>query len=164
MARPPRAKSFHYLGFYRYLITVGTQDRRRWFAVVQHASEISAQISPFFAAAAFDVLVYCVMPDHVHLLLEGTAPDADLRDAVARWKQKTAYGWERRFGGRLWQPGFHDRVLREADHTRGVVGYVLQNPVRAGLVSQARDYPWTGSSKYSIHELAEHAGHWHRPW
>ena len=85
------------------------------------------------------------MPDHMHLLLEGTSDDADLREAVRAWKQRTGYDWKQRTGSRLWQPGFHDRVMRDGDDARAVVAYVLRNPVRAGLVKTARDYRWSGS-------------------
>jgi putative transposase len=164
VARPPRAKSFPYLGFCRYLVTVGTHHRRRWFSDPQRASALTAQIPPFFSPIGFDVVAYCVMPDHVHLLLEGTSANADLRDALSRRKQRTAYRWQSMNGAPLWQPGFHDRILRDADDTRAVLAYVVQNPVRAGLVQDARDYPWTGSSKYAIGELAAYAGQWQRPW
>jgi len=164
MARPPRAKSFEYLGFYRYLVTAGTCDRRPWFGDAQCARPIASQIPRFFGALEFDVVAFCIMPDHVHLLLEGKAPHADLCRAVSRWKQQTGYEWLSRKRGRLWQPGFHDRVLREADDTRAVVAYILQNPVRAGLVKRAGDYPWTGSARFTIAELAEHAANWRPSW
>ena len=61
------------------------------------------------------------MPDHLHLLLEGITEEADLREAVRAWKQRTGYDWKARSGPQLWQPGFHDRVLREHDDTRSVV-------------------------------------------
>jgi putative transposase len=70
---------------------------------------------PFFAARCFEVLAYCLMPDHLHLVLEGTSEDADLREAVRAWKQRTGYDWKQCTGSRLWQPGDHDRVLREGD-------------------------------------------------
>ena len=164
MARPPRAKSFEYLGYCRYFVTAGTHNRRRWFADAQCARQIASQIPPFFGQLAFDVTAFCVMPDHLHLLLEGTAPDADLRDAVSRWKQRTGYDWSRRHGSQLWQPGFHDHVLRENEDTRAVVAYIIQNPVRAGLVPGAGDYEWTGSSRFTTDELAEHAGSWRPTW
>ena len=104
------------------------------------------------------------MPDHVHLLLEGTSDDADLREAVRSWKQRTGYDWKQRTGMQLWQPGFHDRVMREGDDTRLVVRYILHNPVRAGLVMDARRYPWSGSSQYTFEELLEHAGDWAPEW
>jgi REP element-mobilizing transposase RayT len=118
---------------------------------------VSAQIPPFFAAHRFDVLAHCVMPDHLHPLLEGTSDDADLREAVRAWKQRTAYDWKQRTGTRLWQPGFHDRVMREGDETHLIVRYILHNPVRAGLVATAREYRWSGSSRYTFEELETHA-------
>ena len=104
------------------------------------------------------------MPDHVHLLLEGETDDADLREAVRVWKQRVGHAWKSRTNVHLWQTGFHDRVLREGDDTRVVVRYLLNNPVRAGLVQNAADYCWSGSSRYTFEELAEHAGDWTPSW
>jgi len=162
--RPPRVKGFSYRGYYRYFITACTQGRLHWFADARRAHDLTAQLSPFFATYGFEVLAYCVMPDHVHLLLEGLTADANLREAMRQWKQKTARECMTRYRARLWQAGFHERVLREGDDIRAVVGYVLQNPVRAGLVRSARDWPWIGSSRYSIGDLEAHAGEWAPEW
>jgi putative transposase len=164
MARPPRAPSFSYIGVQRYLLTACTHQRRPWFSEARFASELASQIPPFFAGQRLDVLAYCVMPDHVHLLLEGTSEDSNLREAVSRWKQSTGYAWRVRHASRLWQPGYYDRVLRDADDTRAVVRYVLENPVRAGLASTPKAYAWLGSSRYSIADLEGHAGEWSPPW
>jgi REP element-mobilizing transposase RayT len=94
----------------------------------------------------------------VHLLLEGETDDAYLREALRVWKQLVGHAWKSRTKVHLWQTGFHDRVLREEDDTRAVVRYLLNNPVRAGLVQNAADYGWSGSSRYAFAELAEHAG------
>ena len=162
--RLPRLKGFSYRGFHRYLVTVNASGRSNPFADPDVASELAAQISPHFALNDFEVVAYCVMPDHVHLLLEGTSAAADLCEAVRAWKQRTSYDCRRRTGTRLWQPGFHDRILREGDDTRLVVRYVLQNPVRAGLVQYARDYQWVGSSRYTVAELETHAADWSTGW
>jgi len=98
------------------------------------------------------------MPDHVHTLLEGTTDDADVLETFRVWKQTVGHAWKRRTQAPLWQTGFYDRVLRESDDTRAVVRYLLNNPVRAGLVKDAADYEWSGSSQYTFEELAEHAG------
>jgi putative transposase len=162
--RPPRADSFPYLGYHRYLITAVTRNRSPAFGDSHFAREVASHIPPFFEARAFAVIAYCLMPDHVHLLLEGTADDADLREAVRVWKQVVGYAWKSRTNTYLWQVGFHDHVLRERDHTCAVVGYLLNNPVRAGLVEHAADYPWSGSSRYTFKELADHAGSWTPSW
>ena len=162
--RLPRLEGFSYVGFQRYLVTINARCHAAPFADPSVAGELAAQIPPCFAANDFDVLAYCVMPDHVHLLLEGTSSGANLREAVRAWKQRTGYAWKKRMGSQLWQPGFHDRILREGDDTRAVVRYVLQNPVRAGLVKSAGDYPWVGSSRYVVAQLEEHAGDWRPNW
>jgi len=162
--RPPRVEGFSYRGYHRYFITLTTDFRARVFVHSSQANALVAQISPHFAARHFEVLAYCVMPDHLHLLIEGMSAEADLQEAVRSWKQRTGYDWKTRTGTRLWQPGFHDRVLREGDDTRSVVRYILLNPVRAGLANAPRDYQWLGSQRYSLRELEEHAGQWVPEW
>jgi len=163
-SNPPRIKEFPYPGCRRYLITMTTCFRARHFSIAEHARTLSSEIPPFFAARHFEVLAYCVMPDHLHLLLEGTSDDADLREAVRAWKQRTGYDWKQRTGSRLWQPGFHDRVMRDGDDARAVVAYVLWNPVRAELVKTAREYRWSGSLRFTLAELEEYAGQWTPDW
>jgi len=134
------------------------------FLESSQARAICAQIPPFFQRYAFDVLAYCLMPDHLHMLLEGTSPTADFREAMRQWKQQTARSWKMHTGQRLWQAGYHERVLRESDDTRAVVAYLLNNPVRAGLVAAAKEWPWIGSSTYTVADLATHVGDWRPSW
>ena len=51
--------------------------------------------------------------------------------------------YRRLSGDRLWQDGFFDRVLRPDDDTMAIARYRAQNPVRAGLVSQPEEHPFT---------------------
>jgi len=125
---------------------------------------MAARIVPFFAKQAFDVLAYCVMPDHVHILLEGQSDEADFRRAMRVWKLQCGYAWRMRHDVPLWQIGYFDRVLRDEDDPRAVVRYILANPVRAGLSAHVAEYPFSGSAKFSCEELAEHAGDWNPPW
>ena len=85
--RPPRAASFSYRGRHRYLVTAVTRDRSPSFSDSRFAGEVVSQIPPFFERRGFAVTAYCLMPNHVHLLLEGVSDDADLREAVRVWKQ-----------------------------------------------------------------------------
>jgi REP element-mobilizing transposase RayT len=50
---------------------------------------------------------------------------------------------ELRFEPRLWQDGFHDRGIRGDRHLARAIDYVHRNPVRAGLVPHAEDWPWS---------------------
>ena len=161
---PPRVLGLDYLGPRRYFVTSCTYRRLNWLVDEQQARKIAQQISPFFEARGFAVLAYCLMPDHVHLLLEGVIEAANLAEAVRAWKQRTGFDWKRRTGAHLWQEGFHDRVLRAEDDAAAVVRYILENPVRAGLVSSVTDYQWTGSSCFGIEDLLASAGQWRPAW
>jgi REP element-mobilizing transposase RayT len=85
------------------------------------------------------------MPDHVHLVIEGTCETSDLRRCAKLAKQRTEYAIRTTFGIRgLWQEGYYERILRSEEATTMAVRYVLDNPVRAGFVRRAEDYPFTG--------------------
>ena len=91
--------------------------------------------------------VYCVMPDHLHLLLVGRKETSDQRKAVRMLRQvMTARTKDMGFA---WQQQAHDSVLREEDRQRDafphVVGYVRENPERAGLVKEREEWPFAGA-------------------
>jgi putative transposase len=91
--------------------------------------------------------VYCLMPDHVHVLLVGLGASSDQRGAA---------GFLRRFSrpmltraGAAWQKQSFDHVLRESERERGafkgVAHYIAENPVRAKLAAAPEDWPYSGS-------------------
>ena len=84
------------------------------------------------------MLAYCFMPDHVHLVVEGRSEQADLRRFANIAKQRVAYSLRLAHGVmRVWQEGFHDWILRPEYPTEAAIRYVLENPVRAGLVGHS---------------------------
>jgi hypothetical protein len=83
------------------------------------------------------------------------AQASDLPRFVTSFKQQTGFWFARQYGVRLWQDGYHDRVLRREEETSEVVRYILDNPIRAGLVTVFDRYPYSGSDRYSVSELAE---------
>ena len=82
------------------------------------------------------------MPDHLHLLLEGLAGGSDLSKFMKDTKQRTSYQAIRLGAGRLWQDGYHDRIVRRDEDLARYIDYVMENPVRSGLVKHASDYPY----------------------
>lgn len=91
------------------------------------------------------VLAYCLMPNHVHLILVPRHEDG-LRGAIAeahrRYTRLVNFreGWR----GHLWQERFHSFVMDEA-HLAAAIPYVEQNPVRAGLCERAEDWRWSSA-------------------
>jgi REP element-mobilizing transposase RayT len=117
----------------------------------------------FFEARRFAVIAFCVMPDHVHFLLEGLTESADLRAAMHAWKLRTGFTWKQRSHHRLWQEGYYEHVVREEESVAGIVRYILDNPFRAGLVAEGYIYRFSGSSRFSQEELREAMTDWRPP-
>jgi putative transposase len=141
--RPRRLDAFDYAGFYRYHVRIATWNRARHFTDREVAGMARERLLTFAATYDLAVNAYCFMPDHVHLLLAGRCPDARLRMFVGAWKQNTGYAFTRmRTGARLWQPSYFERVLREVEGNETVARYILENPVRAGLVGRVGEYPY----------------------
>ena len=86
-------------------------------------------------------------------MVEACGSDSSLTVFVKAAKQVSGYHAKSVLGGRLWQTGYFERVLRSDQETKAMALYAIQNPVRAGLVADASDYPYSGSSRYSVREL-----------
>jgi putative transposase len=161
--RPLRLTGFSYVGRYQYFLTICTWQRRTWFEDEPAATWMTEQIKQFFEARRFAVIAFCVMPDHVHLLLEGLAEDADLKAVMHVWKLTTAFEWKQRTGSRLWQAGYYDHIVREDDSVVGIVRYILDNPLRAGLVAEGGSYRFSGSSRFTEEQLRDALIDWRPP-
>jgi putative transposase len=149
----PRLNAFEYLGFYRYFLTICTLSRTRVFVDDQPVSLVVAHLSRTADDYGFSVIAYCLMPDHIHALIEGRHPAADFREFVRIFKQRSSFEWKREWGKPLWQRSYFEHVLRDDEDTIGVAKYILENPVRAGLVERPEDYPYLGSLTVSVREL-----------
>jgi putative transposase len=95
------------------------------------------------------------MDDHVHVLAAGESPSADLERFMSSMKQDSGFWFSQDHHGRLWQEGYYDRILRSDEQTIIVARYILDNPVRRGLVARFDQYPYSGSNRYSLAELAD---------
>ena len=85
---------------------------------------------------------WCLMPDHVHILVQ----DDDLIGMVRNFKGRmTPKSRALEPSRKLWQESFYDHILRKEESVLKVADYIWQNPVRAGLVDHPSQYPWSGS-------------------
>jgi REP element-mobilizing transposase RayT len=156
--RPRRLAGFSYLGKHAYLLTICTRNRTRAFADAGFAISAIQQLLQCAEDREFALLAYCLMPDHVHLVPQGRSASADFRSFVLSWSTQLAFAWRRRNTHRLWQGGYYDHVLRPEEGWVGAARYVLMNPVRAGLVERAQDYPFSGSTEYAVEVILDQEG------
>lgn len=101
-----------------------------------------------FDGIKYRLLAWVVMPNHVHVLIE-TVSGFPLPMIIQGWKSFTAKEGNRLLGltGRLWQPEYFDRVIRDETHWMSAVEYIHQNPVKAGLVKSAEEWPFSSAAQ-----------------
>jgi len=137
-----------------YLLSFNTYARRQSLAT---AAVHAAFIKYCHRAMEFGIIVgrYVIMPDHVHLFVcFGSGCTITLSEWIKGMKQQLSSAlsdssvWPTRIPGQilssLWQPGFHDHVLRSSESYVDKWNYVHENPVRSGLVEIAEAWPYAG--------------------
>ena len=87
---------------------------------------------------------YCLMPDHLHVLLSPGVSG----QSIDRWLHDFKSFTTNRFlkmGGSvpLWQRSAYDHICRKNETAEGVLTYIANNPIRRGLVVDWRKWPWT---------------------
>lgn len=151
----PRLEHAAYAGAAAALLTFCTAERRHVFTTSDAVERALSQFLRAESETHVSLLAYCFMPDHVHLLVQTSDDSGDIGRFVRRGKQYSGYLHSRATGQRLWQPSWHDRVVRRSDDLVAIIRYVVQNPIRASLVDDVRAYPYLGSSIMTREELLD---------
>ena len=95
----------------------------------------------------YDLLAWAIMPNHVHVVLEPLG-DHRLSKIVQALKGVSSKGMGKLNGtrGRLWQPDYFDRLIRDDGHLERVVRYLEWNPVKAGLCWEPKGWHWSSAN------------------
>jgi putative transposase len=97
------------------------------------------------ARARTQVWAYCLMPNHVHVVLVPSDQDGLWRTMADLHRRYTGFiNARRRTTGHLWQGRFGS-VAMDDPHFVAALRYIALNPVRARLVQQAQDWPWAST-------------------
>lgn len=128
-----------------YLITVSTDERRRWFADPACADRAASVLNDNRTWPAATLLAWVLMPDHLHMLLT-LGETETLPQTIARVKALVWHQLRRASGSslQLWQSSYHDRALRRDEDLLLAGRYLIANPIRAGLVERYSDWTWRG--------------------
>jgi putative transposase len=92
-------------------------------------------------------LTYCLMPNHYHLVV--TTPNADISHGMRQINAVYAQTFNRRHArcGHLFQGRYGGRLIQSDEHLLESIRYVALNPVRAGLVRRAEEWPWSAHAE-----------------
>lgn len=117
----------------------------------------------------YDLIAWCIMPNHVHVLIEAKS---SLSKIVQSWKSYTGR-WAFQNNERLnlglqnfnkselglgvprtfWMRDYWDRFIRDEKHFHKTVEYIHQNPVKAGLCKDSKDWLWSSAGILNTTDL-----------
>ncbi len=98
-----------------------------------------------FHGKRYHLRSWVVMPNHVHVLFQvGQTPMAEI---LKGWKSCTSRKANQvlRRRGQFWQDDYWDTYMRSTAHEVKAVHYIESNPVKAGLVREPKDWPWSSA-------------------
>lgn len=97
----------------------------------------------------YELYAYCIMPNHVHIVfkllnsdLETEFPVTKILGSLKRFTAREANKVLKR-KGQFWQHESFDRVIRNQEELESTIKYVLNNPVKANLVNEWQDWPYS---------------------
>jgi len=134
--------------FYPHHVTQrGNRRQRTFFDDDDYATYVEL-MSEFCRKARTRVWAYCLMPNHVHLVMVPSHVDglrAALGEAHRRYTRKV--NCRHKWRGHLWQERFHSFPMDEA-YLLATVRYVERNPVAAKLCRRAEDWLWSSAAAH----------------
>ena len=114
-----------------------------------HRADVAAIVQRtllHFDGERYRLLAWCIMPNHVHVVIE--ILNHSLSAIVRSWKSFSARqaNVALKRSGAFWHADYFDRYMRDEEHLVATVDYVEQNPVKAGLVGEAREWLWSSAA------------------
>lgn len=139
-----------------YFIVGVTQARRPLFADDANMQLLRETLHRVQELYPFKMYAYAFLPDHFHLLI--FVPEtSNISKLMQSWQRNFTLNYKAAQGItaslRLWQRGFWDHVIRDADDYERHFHYIHYNPVKHGYVRRAGDYPHTSFHEYVKHGL-----------
>ena len=133
-----------------YAVTIGTKKRR---CLSPKARAIALDALRYFHTKRYELFAACVMPDHVHFLIQPWPKENDDAGNVVFWSVKEllhsiksysahAINKTERERGGLWEKERFDRYIRSQPDLIEKFEYILRNPWDSGVARQNEDYPW----------------------
>ncbi|MBL9135952.1 MAG: transposase [Verrucomicrobiales bacterium] len=136
-------------------------DRRRWLEGCldrgrgscwlgdDRVARIVEQALRFHHGQRYELLAWVIMPNHVHALVR--TGDVPLGRIIGNWKRFTSREASRilmdRGQGGIWAPDYWDTYMRDSQHEQRVLRYIENNPAKARLVLDPRQWAWS-SARY----------------
>jgi putative transposase len=99
-----------------------------------------------FDGDRYDLQAWCIMPNHVHVLLV-TAPKVLLGQIVKTWKSQATREINAclKSSGPIFARDYFDRYIRNSLQMKRAIGYIEENPIKAGLCLNVDEWQWSSA-------------------
>jgi putative transposase len=129
-----------------FFVTACTDERRNILANSQAATILVEEWTTAKERHDWYIGRYVIMPNHVHFFCSPGNEAQDFSIFMKFWKEWTSKKMKKECNieGHVWQREFFDHLLRNNESYVQKWEYVFNNPVRAGLMKEAQEWPWQG--------------------
>jgi putative transposase len=115
-----------------YAITTATFQRRALFTQTANAELLLEIIFRYRNQGRFALHGFAIMPEHIHLLITPASGQSVERCAQCV-KGGFSFAVREQFRGEVWQPGFHEHRIRDAEDFQNQLNYIARNPEKRNL-------------------------------
>ena len=148
----PRIARIVATGYPHHIVQRGN-NREKVFVVKKDFEKYISLLEKYSIEKNVVILAYCLMPNHVHLLVKPLG-----EDGLFKMMQGTTLCYTQYFNkknkrtGRLWECRYHSTIIDGERYLWTVSRYIENNPVRAGLVKNAEDYLYSSAKTHILGE------------
>jgi putative transposase len=134
-----------------YFFTLVTFQRRKYFDTPNKLDHLHSKIRQVQRAKPFDLLAFCLLPDHIHLLLTLPENDSNYSLRMREIKRLTTLLMKRETLGNsdpIWQDKFWEHTIRDEKDLQAHFDYIHYNPVKHGFTETFDGWKWSSFRDY----------------
>jgi len=134
-----------------YFFTLVTFQRRKYFDTPHKLDLLHSKIRQVQSYKPFDLLAYCLLPDHIHLLIELPEEDCNFSIRMREIKRLTTLWMKRETLGNvdpIWQDKYWEHTIRNEKDLQTHFDYIHYNPIKHGLAETYDSWEWSSFKDY----------------
>jgi REP element-mobilizing transposase RayT len=131
-----------------YHIILRGVNRQTIFEDEEDAEKFLQTLKKYKEESGYKIYAYCLMGNHIHILVKEEKEDLSI--AMRRIGASYVYWYNLKYdrSGHLFQDRYKSEVVEDERYLLTVVRYIHQNPLKAGLVKDVKEYKWSSYSEY----------------
>jgi len=129
-------------------VTTDAWQRRSLFQLAEVGEIVIARLLSYREQGAYLLHEFVLMPNHLHLLLTpGMTTSLERAMQLIKGGSSRQIHQQRGHKMEIWQPGFHDWTVRDAEDYKARAEYIRMNPIRARLAARPEDWPYGSAGR-----------------